>query len=118
MTHDPSKVTVAFLSKPTVEMDGTHVRFRAYMNEGIPGMEESRELELVLGTDDPGAVVVAVCENAQAWAASLGGNISTREVDVGPINKSVLASAEVARSAVAAYRESEMKPVYVDEDDI
>ena len=116
MTHDPSKVTVAFLSKPTVETDGTHVRFRAYVNEGIPGMEESHEMELVLGIDDPGGIVVAVCENAHAWAASLGGNISTREVNV-PTGQSMLASAHAIASRVAAAEASEMRPVY-DEDDI
>jgi hypothetical protein len=116
MTYDPSKVTIAFLGKPTVELDGTHVRFRAYANEGVPGMEESREIELVLGTDDPGEIVVAACENAHVWAASLGGNISTREVNV-PTGQSMLASAHAIASRIAAAEASEMQPVY-DEDDI
>ncbi len=118
MTYDPSKLTFAFLSKPVVRMDGTHVSIRAYYNEGVPGMEESKEIPLVLGTDEPGAIVVAACDNAHAWAESLSGNISTREVDVGLIGKTMLASASLAREAVRAHKESEMKPVFIDEDDI
>jgi len=116
MNHDPSKLTFAFLGKPTVEVDGTHVSIRAYYNEGIPGMEESKEIRLTLGTDDPAEVVVAAVANAHAWAETLGGNISTRELEVGPINKSRPANAQAAVAVVSAANEYIAEPV--DEDDI
>jgi hypothetical protein len=116
MTHDPGKVTFRFISRPVVETDGTHVRIRAFYNEGAPGLEESAEIKLTLGYTDPGDITVACCENAQAWAASLGGNITT-EIPV-QTDKSIAASAELAKAAAVAAKEEMLRPVEVDEYDI
>ena len=104
MSYDPTKLTIEFLDKPSVQPRGTLVRFRATLEASSPELEKSQDFEMVLGVTDVQEVLSVCFANAEVWAESLEESEALEEVDV-PVGVSIAATQEALAAEVSAAEE-------------
>jgi hypothetical protein len=104
MTYDPTKLTIEFLAKPSVQPEGTLVRFRAALEGSSPELEKRQEFELMLGATDVPEVLAVCFANAEVWAKSFEELETPKEVDV-PVGVSIAATQEALAAEVSAAEE-------------